>query len=88
MRPKQLLEPGDTVTLEVVRACRVMPGDVYWGVEVAPGKPRKGFVLESEGVPVPAGAMPHPNPDFPDLVVVASSTMEPDVLVLIQKARP
>jgi hypothetical protein len=37
--------------LKAVRPDRVRPGDVYWGVQ-AEDNIRKGFVLESEGVPV------------------------------------
>ena len=76
----RLLEPGDRVALTVVRAERVLPGDVYWGVEAQRGCPRKGFILESEGVPVPRGA----EFGMDGRVRLASfDVMEPDALVLI-----
>jgi hypothetical protein len=53
-----LLEPGDGVRLKLVRAERVLPDDIYWGVQRDPRAARKGFILESEGVPVPQGAAP------------------------------
>lgn len=79
-----LFEPGDGVALRVVRAERVLPDDIYWGVELAPGKPRKGFILESEGVPVPKGAEPY----LPGKVQIGSFVnIDSDALVLIQDLR-
>lgn len=77
-----LFEPGDRVSLMVVRAERVQPGDVYWGIAWAPGKPQKGFVLESEGVPVPEGAVPFLRGTTK--VKIANYTVDPDSLVLVE----
>lgn len=80
-----LFEPDDTVRLRVVRAYRVLPDDIYWGVEMADMLPRKGFLLESEGVLVPFGATPVEG--APGKVRIASFLIDADALVLIQDTR-
>lgn len=80
-----LLEPGDRVELMVVRAARVLPNDVYWGTQSYPGSsPQKGFVLESEGRPIPKGAVPS---TLDDKVQIGPYWINGGDLVLIQATR-
>jgi hypothetical protein len=79
---RRLFEPDDLVSLRVVRAERVLPDDIYWGVE-RPGD--EGFALLREGVPVPLGAIP--DPDARRLVRIGEISVDPLRLVLIQDLR-
>lgn len=81
---KGLFEPDDRVSLRVVRAERVLPGDIYWGTEMSKGQPRKGFVIEAEGVPVPLGAVPVVPRRAASMVRVGSYHLDADALVLVQ----
>jgi hypothetical protein len=71
-----LFEPGDGVSLKVVRAERVLPDDIYWGIE----RPGEGFALMAEGRPVPMGAVPEADGQ----VRIGSFSVAPQRLVLVQ----
>lgn len=84
---KVLFEPGDTVpVLELVRAERVLPGEILWGWQVEDNL-RKGFHLEAEGIVMEKGALPVDG--HPGMVKLASLTaFKADRMVLVQKHVP
>jgi hypothetical protein len=76
-----LFEPGDRVpALVLVRAARVLPGDVVWGIQYQENL-RKGFLLDTEGTVVEKGAEPVGNAGG---VRLASWVLTPDRMVLVE----
>ena len=78
-----LHEPGDALpALIVVRANRVLPGDIYWGTREA--NPRKGWHVEAEPVTATAGAVPAGDGSSEYLQIGPYAGFLPEDLVLIQ----
>jgi hypothetical protein len=75
-----LFEPGDKVSLVLVRAERVLPGDIYWGRS----RPGGELSIWAQGTPVPLGAVP----DEDGRVHLAGISVDGNALVLIEDTRP